>query len=113
MRISNTTRDEFSVYGKHTANGIGNSERSHQKISIAQHHIEQICFTIIMGAYSRNNNFGPQYNSVPQNPLALVVPLNNSVQSYWNAALQRHPCRPLLLQSIFFVFFLHGTIGSL
>jgi hypothetical protein len=65
-------RDDFAVYGEHIANKLRSSGRSLQEISIAQLHIEQICFSLVMGAYSRNNTFGPQnysqYSSVPQNP---------------------------------------------
>jgi hypothetical protein len=67
-------RDEFSVCGDHIANKLWRSGRSHQEISIALHHTEQICFNLIMDAYSPKNNFGPQnysqYKNVPQNPPA-------------------------------------------
>jgi hypothetical protein len=41
--------DEFSVYGEHIANKLQNSGRPHQEISITDHHVEQICFNLIMG----------------------------------------------------------------
>jgi hypothetical protein len=66
--------DEFSVCGEHMAKKLWNSERSHKEIYV-KYHVEQICFNLIMGAYSHNNNFGPQnysqYNSVSHNPAAL------------------------------------------
>jgi hypothetical protein len=46
-------RDEFSVYGEHTANELWNSGRFHQEISITEHHVEQIWFNLIMGAQSQ------------------------------------------------------------
>lgn len=64
--------DEFSVCGEHMAKKLWNGERSRQEISVTEHHVEQICFNLIMGAYSHNNNFGlqnySQYNSISQNP---------------------------------------------
>ena len=42
--------DEFSVYGEHIANKLWNRGRSHQTIFITDHHVDQICFNLIMGA---------------------------------------------------------------
>jgi hypothetical protein len=42
--------DEFSVYGEQIANKLRNNGRSHQEISITEHHVEQICFNLTMGA---------------------------------------------------------------
>jgi hypothetical protein len=46
---------ELYVYGKYIANKLRNTGRSCQEMSIVQHHLEQMCFNLIMGAYSHNN----------------------------------------------------------
>ena len=58
-------------YGSSASNEVRNSGRSHQETSVAQIAVEQIRVSLIMGAYSRNSNFGlpnySRYNNVPQN----------------------------------------------
>jgi hypothetical protein len=47
------------------ANKLRNSGRSCQEMSVAQQHVERMCFSLIVGAYSRNRYFGQQ--NVTQN----------------------------------------------
>jgi hypothetical protein len=100
-----------SVYGEYIANNLRQSGRSHQETSIAQHHFEQICFSLIMDEYCGNKNFVSQSNShycnIPQNPS--ILPLNNSLYSHQNAAVKRRPCHPLLVLGTAIVNFLNDT----
>jgi hypothetical protein len=69
-------QNELCVYGECIVNELWNSGGSHQDIPIAQRRIDQICFNLMMGAYSQNSDFGPenyfQHNNVPQNPPAFI-----------------------------------------
>ncbi|XP_055910291.1 uncharacterized protein LOC129944692 [Eupeodes corollae] len=51
--------DEFSVYGDYIADKMRNCGRSQKEIHIAQHHIDNVTFNLIMGVYGRGATITP------------------------------------------------------
>lgn len=65
-------RDEYTVYGEHIANKLRNSGRSRLEIASAQNAIDNICFKLLMGEYSKIHSIAS--SSVASSIIALDSP---------------------------------------